>query len=146
MKTNINGHDSPVKVNPDWFTGKVWMKNVSAGIESVDHIYHVHFVGGARTKLHRHDGPQTLIVTSGMGSLVLFHDSNEMTGRLEIKPFKTISLVPGDAVFIPAGVLHTHGSTRGDEEFVHIAINRTSDGGYNTDWYESDLQSYASKI
>lgn len=145
MKSNIHGHGNQVKVDPNWFTGRVWIKDLSSVIGSTDNIYHVHFMNGARTKLHRHDGGQTLIVTSGRGSLALFQGKNGGSEGIEISPSRTVSLVKGDVTFIPAGILHAHGST-GDEEFSHIAINRTSGGKYNTDWYESDLKSRASRI
>ena len=49
-------------VNPEWFTGKTWMKVLSEKIKSKDQdIYHVHFEKGSKTKLHFHNGNQVLI-------------------------------------------------------------------------------------
>ncbi len=144
-KSNIHGREDRREVNPDWFTGKVWMKDVSAKIGSTDHIYHVHFKGGARTKIHQHNGSQVLIATSGKGSLALFRRLGEGAADFGIEKTKTIRLVPGDVVFIPADALHTHGSTDDGEEFTHIAINNLSGGSYTTDWYESDFKSRVSQ-
>ena len=60
-KTNISGKGDQRKVNPNWFTGKTWMKVLSEKIKSEDQdIYHVHFEKGSRTKLHSHNGNQVL--------------------------------------------------------------------------------------
>ncbi len=147
-KSSINGRDSQRKANPAWFTGKVWMKDVSSNIKSEGQdIYHVHFENGARTKLHRHSGSQLLITTAGKGSLVLFQKlgGGENFG---IKKTKTVRLGPGDAVFIPAGVLHTHGSVDESSEFAHIAVNNMPCGSsaYATEWYETDGASRVLKI
>ena len=61
-KTNIKGTNDKRDVNPEWFTGKTWMKVLSEKIKSKDQdIYHVHFQKGSRTKLHYHNGNQVLI-------------------------------------------------------------------------------------
>ena len=42
-KSSINGSTTH-EVNPEWFTGKTWMKVLSEKIKSKDQdIYHVHF-------------------------------------------------------------------------------------------------------
>ena len=52
-KSNINGSADKRNVNPEWFTGKTWMKVLSEKIKSKDQdIYHVHFEKGSKTKLH----------------------------------------------------------------------------------------------
>jgi len=139
-KSNINGRGSQRKVNPAWFTGKVWMKDMSTKMESTGQdIYHVHFENGARTKLHRHNGSQVLIATAGKGNLILFQQINN-DRTFGIKKTKTLGLRPGDAVFIPAGILHTHGSVDTSIEFAHIAINNIpcNSSAYTTEWYETD--------
>jgi Uncharacterized conserved protein, contains double-stranded beta-helix domain len=61
------------KAKTNYFTGKIAAKDISAKIKpSTEKIYHVTFKGGARTKLHFHDAGQTLIVTKGKGSLVVY--------------------------------------------------------------------------
>ena len=72
-KTSIFGKNDKRQVNPDWFTGKTWMKVLSEKIKSVDQdVYHVHFEKGSRTKLHEHNGNQVLIAVKGKGSLEIF--------------------------------------------------------------------------
>lgn len=146
QKSNIYGSGDRRDVNPNWFTGKMWMKDVSSGIESEPDIYHVHFADGSRTKLHRHNGSQILIVTAGHGSLEVFQRGDGGADSFGIAKTETVPLGPGDVVSIPAGSLHTHGSVDASSEFVHIAINNPPGPGgkYITDWYESDLESAAS--
>jgi hypothetical protein len=48
-KSNINGSTDKREVNPEWFTGKTWMKVLSEKIKSKDQdIYHVHFKKGSK--------------------------------------------------------------------------------------------------
>jgi hypothetical protein len=43
-KSNISGTGDKRNVNPNWFTGKTWMKVLSEKIKAKDQdIYHVHF-------------------------------------------------------------------------------------------------------
>ena len=60
------------KAKTNYFTGAISAKDISATIKTTsEKIYHVIFKNGSRTKLHYHDGGQTLIVTKGHGSLIL---------------------------------------------------------------------------
>ena len=48
-------------VNPEWFTGKTWMKVLSEKIKSKDQdIYHVHFKNGS-TMYGKDNGNQVLM-------------------------------------------------------------------------------------
>ena len=148
-KTNIFGTGDKRKVNPDWFTDKTWMKVLSDKIESKEQdIYHVHFENGSRTKLHLHNGSQVLIATEGEGSLEMFERFGTTRRNFKIKKTQSVKLVPGDIVYIPAKMLHTHGSTNKKKNFSHIAINiipkRNSE--YKTIWYESDFKSNVTEI
>lgn len=148
-KTNIFGTEDQRKVNPDWFTGKTWMKIVSEKIKSKDQdIYHVHFEKGSRTKLHQHDGNQVLIAIKGKGSLEIFKKYGTSKTNFKIKRTEKISLNEGDIVHIPAKVLHTHGSIDKKKTFSHIAINilPRKNASYKTTWYESDFKSKVSEI
>lgn len=132
MKVNIFGNTNKRSINPDWFTGNVWMKELINSKEQ--DIYHVHFPDGARTKLHSHNGSQILIATSNNGSLITYEKQTN-----KIKRVKTVKLNKGDMIYIPPKTLHTHGSTSKSEEFSHIAINNLSGGKpYKTDWFEFD--------
>ena len=85
-KTNIFGTGDQRKVNPDWFTGRTWMKVLSEKIKSKDQdIYHVHFEKGSRTKLHQHDGNQVLIAIKGKGSLEIFKKYGTVKTNFKIK-------------------------------------------------------------
>lgn len=146
-KASIFGASNKRDINPDWFTGMVWMKEISEriGANSQD-IYHVHFPKGSRTKMHMHNGPQILIAINGSGSLVTYKKIK--TGkRLGIKKIQTINLNSGDMVCIQPKTLHTHGSVSDNVEFSHIAINIQPAGNkYKTDWFESDYITWASKM
>jgi len=148
-KTNIAGTGDQRKVNPEWFTGKTWMKVLSEKIKSKDQdIYHVHFEKGSRTKLHLHDGNQVLIATKGKGSLEIFKKYGTRKINFKIKRTEKITLNEGDIVHIPANVLHTHGSIDKRKEFAHIAINilPRKNAQYKTTWYESDFKFKATDI
>jgi len=148
-KTNIFGTGDQRKVNPDWFTGKTWMKVLSEKIKSKDQdIYHVHFEKGSRTKLHQHDGNQVLIATKGKGSLEIFKKYGTTKSNFKIKLIEKILLNEGDIVHIPAKILHTHGSIDKKKTFSHIAINilPRKNAVYKTTWYESDFKSKVLEI
>ena len=148
-KTDIFGIGDQRKVNPDWFTGKTWMKVLSEKIQSKDQdIYHVHFEKGSRTKLHQHDGNQVLIAIKGKGSLEIFKKYGTAKSNFKIKRTERISLNEGDIVHIPAKVLHTHGSIDKKKTFSHIAINilPRKNALYKTTWYESDFKSKVLEI
>ena len=148
-KTNIFGKSDKRQVNPDWFTGKTWMKVLSEKIESVDQdVYHVHFEKGSRTKLHEHNGNQILIAVKGKGSLEIFKRYGKSKKEFKIKKTERIALNEGDIVHIPAKMLHTHGSVDQKKEFSHIAINilPRKNSEYKTIWYESDFKSKVTKI
>ncbi len=148
-KTNIHGNSDQRKVNPNWFTGKVWMKVLSNKIKSKEQdIYHVHFQNGARTKLHSHNGSQILIVTQGNGSLEIFRRYGSSKKQFKIKKTETTKLNSGDIVYIPAKVMHTHGSINKRKQFSHIAINilPTKKSIYKTDWFESDFKTKVTEM
>ena len=142
-KSNIYSSGDRRKINPDWFTGRVHMKDVSTKIKSPDQgIYHVYFHNGAKTKLHEHNGNQVLVATKGRGRLEIFKKSGTKSKNFKIKSVERINLNEGDVVHIPAKVLHTHGSIDKKETFSHIAINilPRKNSEYKTTWYESDFK------
>ena len=148
-KSNIFGKGDQRKVNPDWFTGKTWMKVLSTKIKSQDQdIYNVHFEKGSRTKLHAHNGNQVLIGVKGKGSLEIFKRYGTNKSNFKIKKIQRIILGEGDIVHISAKVLHTHGSIDAKKEFSHIAINilPKKNSEYKTIWYESDFKTNATNI
>ncbi len=148
-KSNINGSTDKREVNPEWFTGKTWMKVLSEKIKSKDQdIYHVHFEKGSKTKLHFHNGNQVLMAINGKGNLEIFKKYGANKSEFKIKRTQRISLNQGDIVHIPAKTLHTHGSIDREKEFSHIAINilPKKNSTYKTTWYESDFKNKVTKI
>ena len=148
-KVNIYSPGDQRKIDPNWFTEKVHMKDVSSKIQSKEQgIYHVYFQRGAKTKLHWHSGNQVLIATKGSGSLEIFRKYGTSKTNFKIKRTEKISLKEGDTVYIPAKTLHTHGSVNKKITFSHIAINilPKKNAEYKTTWYESDFKSKVTKI
>jgi len=147
-KSNIYSSGDQRKINPNWFTGKVHMKDISSKIKSKEQgVYHVYFHNGAKTKLHYHSGNQILVATRGSGSLEIFRRFGTSKSNFKIKRTEKISLNEGDTVYIPAKTLHTHGSVNKKKVFSHIAINilPTRSSEYRTIWYESDFKSNVTK-
>ena len=147
-KSNIYSPGDKRKINPDWFTNKVHMKDITSKVKSTEQdIYHVYFENGAKTKMHLHNGNQILIVTKGIGSLEIFKKLGISKTNFKIKKAEKIALKEGDIVHIPSNTLHTHGSTN-KKTFSHIAINifpnRNSE--YKTTWYESDFKTEVTQI
>ena len=137
------------KAKKNYFTGEVSAKDISAVIKpSSEKIYHVTFKNGSRTKLHYHNGGQTLIVTKGNGSLIIYQKFGKTRENFSIKIIKKISLKIGDCVHIPPMRLHTHGSVSSKTNFSHIAINSFPKKNQEpkTIWYDSDLKHNAAKI
>ena len=131
------------KAKTQYFTGPVSAKDISAIIKpNNEKIYHVTFKNGSRTKLHYHDGGQTLIVTKGKGSLVMYRKFGNQKKFFRIKVTNIIKLNTGDCVHIPAKRLHTHGSISKNQDFAHIAINSfpKKNSEPKTIWFESDLK------
>ena len=148
-KSNINGSTDKRNVNPEWFTGKTWMKVLSEKIKSKDQdIYHVHFEKGSKTKLHFHNGNQVLMAIKGKGSLEIFKKYGTNKSEFKIKRTERINLNEGDIVHIPTKTLHTHGSTDKKKEFSHIAINilAKKNSMYKTTWFESNFKNNVTNI
>ena len=148
-KANIYASGDQRKVNPNWFTGRVHMKDVSSKIKSKEQgIYHVYFHNGSKTKLHSHNGNQVLIATKGVGNLEIFRRYGTSKSNFKIKRTDKINLKEGDTVYIPAKTLHAHGSVNKKKTFSHIAINilPKKNSEYKTVWYDSDFKSNVTKI
>ena len=131
------------KVKKDYFTGPVILREISGITKPAEHdIYHVIFKKSARTKLHSHTGGQMLIVTGGKGSLIYYKKTSGGVSKFKISKTKTVNLTSGDVVYIPAKILHTHGSIRKNSVFSHLAVNFYSKNRKSVAiWYESDLRS-----
>ena len=147
VKSTITGGRVRRDVKKQWFTGPTVLRDVGGPAGFKEHgIFHVTF-RGSRTKLHRHGGSQILIATGGRGSLDTYERLAKRAGGFSIRRSSSQKLAKGDIVHIPAGALHTHGSS-GRGEFSHIALNvsRRPGAPYRTWWYESDFESFASGL
>jgi len=149
QKINLN---AKLKKNPkaksNYFTGKVIANDVSAVIKPKEEkIYHVIFQNGARTKLHYHNAGQVLIITKGIGTLVLYKKLGTGTKKFKISIQQKIPLKKDDVVYIPKNILHTHGAIK-KSTFSHIAINSYTKKNLEpkTIWYESNFKNKATDI
>ena len=74
------------KAKKIYFTGPILARDISVVIKSTNEkIYHVAFNNGSRTKLHSHDGGQTLIVTKGKGDLIIYKKLVKAKNNFRIK-------------------------------------------------------------
>ena len=132
----------------NYFVGKVILHDISKVIDAKDlKVYYAGFRNGARTKVHYHEGGQTLLVVEGKGMIVLYKKSNEKGKKIRIKSTTKSLLKVGDVVYIPKHTFHWHGATEG-ENFSHIAFNSFTSTGKEskTIWYDSDYVSFAKLI
>lgn len=137
-----------VKSKKRYFVGNAWLSDISVKLKvKGEKTYLANFSNGARTKVHYHQGGQILVVTKGTGMLVIYKKTNINRDRVRIKKLSQSSLTKGDVVFIPKNILHWHGAVKG-KNFAHIALNIFTEKAKEaqTIWYESDFESYATKI
>ena len=133
-----------------YFVGSVILHDISRIIKSLEQkIYLVTFQKGAKTKLHYHEAGQTLIVTKGVGMLIIYKkiEGTAKTG-LKIRQISKTLLKKGDVLYIPKHTLHVHGSASPKQKFSHIAINSYTISGLEakTIWFDSDFKTVAKKI
>ena len=135
-------------VSKNYFVGDPTLEDLTGVLDiNESKIYHVSFPKGAKTKLHYHKGGQLLIVTKGSGSLIIFKKIDGDESKFSIQEEQVIELKENSIQYIPAKVLHTHGSN-GQDSLSHIAINynptqKTNDA--DTVWYESDFKHQVEK-
>lgn len=130
-----------------YFLGSVILHDISKSMGITDQkVYYANFKNGARTKVHYHEGEQTLVVTRGTGLLVLFKGSIRQK-HAKIKQDTKLVLKTGDMVCIPKNTLHWHGAAA-NKSFGHVAFNAFSTGRKEarTIWYDSDFKTHAIKI
>lgn len=145
---NIYATRKNLKINPSYFTGPVKIKEISSVIKSNEQkVYYVTFIG-SKTKLHSHDGGQMLIVTKGQGNLTMYKKIWKGGKKISIKKTHEAKLRPGDITYIPAKILHVHGSIGKKTVFSHIALNSypTKNREPKTMWFESDFESEITSI
>ena len=142
--------DKNLILQKKYFVGSVILHNISRIIKSLEQkIYFVTFQKGAKTRLHYHEAGQTLIVTQGVGVLVIYKKvKGTVKTGLKIRAISKTILKRGDVVYIPKYILHVHGSTSQKQKFSHIAINSHTSAGLEakTIWFDSDFETFAKKI
>lgn len=113
----------PSKRGPsEWFTGSAWMEDlIDAPAPARLRGAWVTFDPGARTAWHTHPLGQTLFVTSGVGRIQVWGE--------ELK-----EIVPGDTVWIGAGIKHWHGACP-TRTMTHFALQEHLDGTHII-WHE----------
>jgi quercetin dioxygenase-like cupin family protein len=110
-----NGSQPSNKGPEDWFTGTVRIDPLhQANSPARVQCANVTFEPGARTAWHTHPLGQTLIVTSGFGSV------QRWGGPVE-------EIRPGDVVWFEPGEKHWHGASP-ITALTHIAIQEQLDG------------------
>lgn len=90
------------------FTGDAWMKMLSSEEVYDCQVYNVTFAPAVRNNWHSHSVGQILLCTKGLG---YYQEKG--------KPAQCLTV--GDAVNIPADVVHWHGAAP-DSRFTHIGI------------------------
>jgi quercetin dioxygenase-like cupin family protein len=104
-------------VNPQWFTGKAWLKMISTENPLNTPVANVTFAPGTCNHWHSHKIGQVLLVMGGEG---WYQEWGKPARKLQ----------KGDVVNISANVKHWHGATN-NSWFVHLAINSGE-----SDWFE----------
>lgn len=99
------------------FTGTVWVDGVLAA-DQAPAVNLVVFQPGARTHWHSHEFGQLLFVSHG-------------SGIAQVKDGACVRLLPGDAVWFPAGEVHWHGADS-DTFMTHTAVSMGA-----TNWLEA---------
>ena len=106
--------------------------------------------GGSRTKVHKHDGSQALIVTEDGNNLEIYQADTEegVDGSFKITKTDEMPLGIGDVVHMPHDTLHTHGSISPGETLSHAAINNRpcGAGDYIATWYVTNKNTITGRI
>ena len=106
----------------EYFTGAVWLEDVSGGVAAKLRTFRVSFEPGARTAWHTHPHGQLLSIVSGVA-------------RVQKSGEPVVELSPGDSVWFEPGERHWHGAAA-DRPMVHLAVQQTDDAGNSATWLE----------
>jgi quercetin dioxygenase-like cupin family protein len=105
--THIDPAQAEPQVAPS-FIGRVLAQPLVAEEARLLRLGAITFEDGARTRVHRHDYDQVLLITQGAGILATRSRQHRVG--------------PGDVVFVPAGEAHWHGAQPG-ASMSHVSIN-----------------------
>lgn len=106
----------------DYFTGTVWLDDLTGGAPSRVKVARVSFEPGARTAWHTHPHGQLLHVISGVARI-----GREGHGYTEVQA--------GDSVWFEPGERHWHGATP-TRAMVHLAVQQADETGNAAKWFE----------
>ncbi len=106
----------------EYFTGAVWLEDLSIGVPARLRTLRVNFEPGARTAWHTHPHGQLLSIVSGVA-------------RVQKAGEPVTEVFPGDAVWFDPGERHWHGAAL-DRPMVHLAVQQTDDAGSSATWFE----------
>ena len=99
---------------PSIFIGEVSTQTVVPDEWGHDlRLIEVHFIAGARNRMHKHTTDQILVITEGAALVGTRAEEHELGA--------------GDVAFIPAGEEHWHGAKPG-HDMTHLAINGHGSG------------------
>ncbi len=145
--TVVSSDKALLKQKRKYFVGNVTLYDISSKLKMRDQkVYLAGFKNGARTKLHYHQGDQTLIVTKGKGVLELFKKVSTKNDSIKIRLVQKTNLRQGDIVLVPKQTLHWHGAIP-ENTFAHLALNAFYKGKESqTIWFESDFSSHATRL
>ena len=90
------------------FVGRVLAQSLVAEEARVLRLGAITFADGARTRTHRHDYDQVVVITAGEGVMATTSEEHAVQA--------------GDVVFVPAGEPHWHGAQAG-KSMTHVSIN-----------------------
>ncbi|MBL9188906.1 MAG: cupin domain-containing protein [Opitutaceae bacterium] len=106
----------------EYFTGTVWLDDLTGGAPSGVKVARVSFEPGARTAWHSHPHGQLLHIVSGIARI-----GREGQGPVEVQA--------GDSVWFEAGERHWHGAAPG-RAMVHLAVQQADQAGNAATWFE----------
>ena len=98
MKIIRSGVQTVKRGAAEYFTGAVWLDDLTGGAPSRVKVARVSFEPGARTAWHTHPHGQLLHILSGVA-------------RLQRAGGSIVEVQAGDSVWFAPGELHWHGAT-----------------------------------
>ena len=122
MKIIRSGTQTTKPGAADYFTGAVWLDDLTGGAPSRVKVVRVTFAPGARTAWHTHPHGQLLHIVSGRARV-------QRTGEA------LAELAGGDSVWFEPGERHWHGAAP-DCAMVHLATQLADDAGNSATWLE----------
>lgn len=105
-----------------WFTGTVWLHDLSGAANARVRVTRVTFEPGARTAWHTHPHGQMLHIVAGVG-------------RVQKAGEDVCDVFPGDTIWFEPGERHWHGAAP-KSVMTHLAVQQADAEGNATTWLE----------